>query len=89
MGLEYCNPVHDGYFADPFVMRTDDGYVAIGTGRSVDDRVFEVLRSPDLVHWRSVGGALVPPSGSGHGFLGSGGCARRRPLVDVLLGRHR
>ena len=68
MGLEYCNPVHDGYFADPFVMRTDDGYVAIGTGRSVDGKVFEVLRSPDLVHWRSVGGALVPPSGLGTDF---------------------
>ena len=68
MGLEYCNPVHDGYFADPFVMRTDDGYVAIGTGRSVDGMVFEVLRSEDLVHWRSVGGALVPPPGQGTDF---------------------
>jgi arabinan endo-1,5-alpha-L-arabinosidase len=68
MGLEYCNPVHDGYFADPFVMRTDDGYVAIGTGRSLDGMVFEVLRSDDLVHWRSVGGALVPPPGLGTDF---------------------
>ena len=68
MGLEYCNPVHDGYFADPFVMRTDDGYVAIGTGRSVDGKAFEVLRSEDLVHWRSVGGALVPPTGLGTDF---------------------
>ena len=63
-----CDPVHDGYFADPFVMRTHDGYVAIGTGRSVDGMVFEVLRSEDLVHWRSVGGALVPPPGLGTDF---------------------
>ncbi len=68
MRLEYCNPVHDGYFADPFVMRTDDGYVAIGTGRSIEGKAFEVLRSEDLVHWRSVGGALVPPTGLGTDF---------------------
>ncbi len=60
MSLKYRNPVHEGYFADPFVMRTDDGYVAVGTGRSLEGRVFEVLRSDDLVHWTSVGGALEP-----------------------------
>jgi beta-xylosidase len=61
--VTYTNPVHDGYFADPFVLRTDDGYVAYGTGRMVGGRAFEVLRSPDLVHWTSVGGALEPPGG--------------------------
>jgi hypothetical protein len=30
---EYCNPVHPGYFADPFVWRIDDGWFAVGTGR--------------------------------------------------------
>jgi beta-xylosidase len=61
--VRYTNPVHDGYFADPFVLKTDDGYVAYGTGRAVGGRAFEVLRSPDLVHWTSVGGALEPPAG--------------------------
>jgi len=72
MTISYRNPVHDGDFADPFVMPTDDGYVAIGTSGmsgtsgtggtvgSVDGRAFEVLTSPDLVHWSSVGGALEP-----------------------------
>jgi beta-xylosidase len=52
--------VHPGYFADPFVLRTGGGYVAYGTGAAVGGRQFEVLRSDDLVHWRSVGGALEP-----------------------------
>ena len=58
--LRYRNPVHDGYFADPFVVRAEGGYVAFGTGRLVDGRAFEVLTSPDLVHWTSSGGALEP-----------------------------
>jgi beta-xylosidase len=64
MARHYRNPVHPGYFADPFVVPTDDGYVAVGTGRFVGDRAFEVLRSPDLIHWEHVGGALepLPPS---------------------------
>ncbi len=53
-------PVYDGYFADPFVLRIDSGYAAYGTGTAVDGRVFEVLRSPDLVRWERVGGALEP-----------------------------
>jgi len=57
----FRNPVHDGYFADPFVLRLDDGtYAAYGTGAVVAGRVFEVLRSDDLVHWRPAGGALEP-----------------------------
>jgi len=60
MGIRYCNPVHDGYLADPFVAATSDGYVAVGTGAHVGGRVFEVLTSPDLVRWTSVGGALEP-----------------------------
>ena len=62
--VEYRNPVHGGYFADPFVVRTDlasgPGYVAYGTGRFVDGLVFEMLVSTDLVHWEPAGGALVP-----------------------------
>src|SRR3954454_582245 len=58
----YSNPVHPGYFADPFVMRVRGAYFAYGTGRSVGGRAFEVLRSDDLVGWSSVGGALEPPA---------------------------
>ncbi len=53
--------LHDSYVADPFVLRTDEGYVAYGTcpARSDDDgREFVVLSSPDLLTWRSHGGAL-------------------------------
>jgi len=57
----YANPVHPGYFADPFVLRLPDGtYAAYGTGRIVGGRAFEVLRSTDLRTWTSVGGALEP-----------------------------
>jgi beta-xylosidase len=54
--------VYGGYFADPFVLRTADGYFAYGTGALVDGRAFEVLRSDDLVRWERVGGALEPLS---------------------------
>ena len=54
------NPVYDGYFADPFVLALEDGYVAYGTGAIVDGRAFEVLRSGDLERWTRVGGALEP-----------------------------
>jgi len=56
----YRNPVYDAYFADPFVLRWDDRYVAYGTGSVVDGLVFEVLTSPDLVTWERAGGALRP-----------------------------
>ena len=60
MPTSYCNPVHAGSFADPFVLHDGDQYVAIGTGALVDGRAFEVLVSADLAGWRSIGGALVP-----------------------------
>jgi arabinan endo-1,5-alpha-L-arabinosidase len=60
MSIPYCNPVHSGYFADPFVLRVGEGYLAVGTGKRVGGRVFEVLRSTDLVRWQSLGGALEP-----------------------------
>jgi arabinan endo-1,5-alpha-L-arabinosidase len=58
MSRPYRNPVHPEYFADPFALKVGDGYVAWGTGRIVDGRAFEVLYSADLIHWRSLGGAL-------------------------------
>ncbi|MDQ4064621.1 MAG: glycoside hydrolase family 43 protein [Actinomycetota bacterium] len=56
----YVNPVHDGYFADPFVMEIEGAFWAYGTGLHHGERVFEVMHSEDLVHWTSLGGALVP-----------------------------
>ncbi len=66
--VPYRNPVHPTYFADPFVVHDGEQYVAIGTGAVVDGRVFEVLTSPDLVTWTSVGGALEAPDGLGSDF---------------------
>lgn len=57
----YQNPVHPHYFADPFVLRTEQGYFAYGTAPvGVDRRPFPILRSDDLVHWETLGGALEP-----------------------------
>ncbi len=55
--------LYDGYFADPFVTRTDEGYVALGTSPRPPGqgggKQFEVLSSTDLKHWSYHGGALV------------------------------
>jgi GH43 family beta-xylosidase len=51
-------PLYDGNFADPFVLATDDGYVAVGTGGASADRVFEALTSTDLLDWTSHGMVL-------------------------------
>ncbi len=60
--LTYTNPVYPEYFADPFVLEHSGRYYAYGTGLpSLSKRVFEVLRSDDLVNWESLGGALEPP----------------------------
>jgi beta-xylosidase len=58
--MPFANPVFREYFADPFVLAVDGGYVAYGTGELVDGRAFAVLRSDDLVRWTRVGGALEP-----------------------------
>ncbi len=52
----------DGYCADPFVLRAEDGgYVMYGTapGLLPDGRAFQTLVSDDLDTWEPVGGALV------------------------------
>jgi beta-xylosidase len=66
----YTNPVHPDYFADPFVLRVGPDYYAYGTaGRpTLDGRAFEVLRSRDLVHWTSLGGALDRLSGEAQDY---------------------
>jgi beta-xylosidase len=58
-------PVHDGYFADPFVWKHDGQYYAIGTGAPeavgqarTQTHVFPLLRSRDLVEWQPAGHAL-------------------------------
>lgn len=55
-----AGPLYEGYFADPFVLEHAGQYYAYGTGSVVDGRAFEVLTSPDLIHWTSLGGALQP-----------------------------
>jgi len=64
MAVVFRNPIWPGYFADPFVLRWGDDYFAYGTGEALvaaaelAPRAFEVLRSRDLVAWKSLGGAL-------------------------------
>ena len=61
----YTNPVYAGSMPDPFVLRHRGVYYAFGTTgaeRKRDGRIFTLLRSTDLVDWRELGGALVPPS---------------------------
>lgn len=55
----FTNPVYPGYFADPFVLEHAARFYAYGTGAGSDDgKVFEILRSDDLVRWESVGHAM-------------------------------
>ena len=64
MTSTFTNPVYDGYFADPFVLRVGDRYFAYGTNDADrSGRAFEILESSDLVHWRSIGRALDPVDG--------------------------
>jgi arabinan endo-1,5-alpha-L-arabinosidase len=62
-GAQYP-PLWDGYCADPFVVRGEDGrYVMYGTTPQPlpDGRAFQVLVSDDLTTWEDAGGALVVP----------------------------
>jgi GH43 family beta-xylosidase len=52
-------PLHDGYFADPFVLRVVDEYFAYGTAPPTPGPVFEVLSSVDLRQWDSHGRCTV------------------------------
>jgi arabinan endo-1,5-alpha-L-arabinosidase len=55
-------PLWDGYCADPFVLRADDGrFVMYGTTpkRLPGDRALQVLVSADLDTWEDAGGALT------------------------------
>jgi beta-xylosidase len=52
------SPAYAGYFADPFILKLDDQYVAYGTGPAAPGPVFETLSSPDLRQWESRGRGL-------------------------------
>jgi len=57
-------PLWDGYCADPFVLRADDGrYVLYGTTPVAlpEGRAFQMLVSEDLETWVDAGGALAVP----------------------------
>jgi arabinan endo-1,5-alpha-L-arabinosidase len=57
----YTNPVYKSDFADPTVIRGNDGWVyAYGTNTSLNDTVYniQVAKSPDLIHWTLLGDAL-------------------------------
>ena len=45
----YTNPVWPEYFADPFVVRWEDRYVAYGTGPLVANSEFHVLPAANVV----------------------------------------
>jgi arabinan endo-1,5-alpha-L-arabinosidase len=58
-------PVFDGYFADPFLSRVGDEYIAYGSCDPHHPRPgFEAIRSSDLREWTSVGNVFdgVDPS---------------------------
>ena len=61
----YTNPVYAGSMPDPGVLQHKGVYYAFGTtgkDRKADGRIFTLLRSPDLVTWEELGGAVTPPS---------------------------
>lgn len=61
--LTYTNPVWPWECADPFVLKHKGEYWCYRTGAAPDGRIFQILHSPDLVHWRPVGGAMLPLAG--------------------------
>lgn len=63
--FRYCNPIIDGYLADPFVLRSNGRYYLFATGGSSDGRYIPIYQSSDLVHWQFVRGAVARgPEGS-------------------------
>jgi beta-xylosidase len=63
----YRNPVYPGSCPDPFVLKYGGEYFAYCTGTQPDGRCFGVFRSPDLVNWEVLPGALAPlPGGHTH-----------------------
>ncbi len=57
--FRYCNPIIDGYLADPCIIRSNGDYYLLATGRASDRRHIPIYRSSDLVHWDFVRGAVA------------------------------
>lgn len=55
-GVAYANPVLDGDFPDPSVMRANGSYWAATTWSA--NGLMPLMRSSDLVHWRQTGAVL-------------------------------
>jgi len=70
MYLKYQNPIYPFDFADPFILRTREGFFAYGTARpGPDGKLFPVLHSTDLLHWQMMGGSLNPIANpAGHSY---------------------
>ncbi|WP_028050919.1 glycoside hydrolase family 43 protein [Cellulomonas sp. URHD0024] len=65
----YRNPVWDGYFADPFVLRAEGRFWAFGTGGGEESQDVVGLVSDDLVTWTPHGPVIDPattPEGKPH-----------------------
>jgi GH43 family beta-xylosidase len=60
MAESYLNPVLKRSAPDPFVFKHRGEYWCISSHCEPRQRKFEMLRSPDLVHWHVMGGALEP-----------------------------
>jgi arabinan endo-1,5-alpha-L-arabinosidase len=61
----YANPVIDGDFPDPSLLRAPDGsYYAYATQTKHGDKWvnIQIARSNDLTHWRQLGDALAKPA---------------------------
>ena len=71
------NPVYPGTFADPFVLRHEGVYHAVGTGPAGPGRAFPSLRSDDLFRWEPGEGALVVPEELADGDFWAPEIARR------------
>jgi beta-xylosidase len=63
----YSNPVYEGYFADPFVLRHDGRYYAYGTV-ALEGRTLPALTSADLVDWSPLGDVLEPLDGGADAY---------------------
>ena len=78
MSRLYRNPVHPGYFADPFVLKIGNGYLAWGTGRMLGR---PRLRDPAL--------ARPGPLGVRSAARSSGSPGASRPNSVPTTGRRR
>src|SRR5512144_1058698 len=62
--MPYTNPVYSESCPDPAVLKYCGEYWCYSTGWASDGRVFGILHSTDLVHWREAGGAMPPLQGA-------------------------